>query len=686
MSPDESLRGVPAGPARGAPSPDVEGILRHAGDASLAESSRIADSSDGGGFRRPTPVIGDASSARERRDDPAGWSMGAQVQEALADVIGARRDIRRYRPDAVPDELVREVLAAGHAGPSVGHSQPWRFIVVSDPATRDRAAHLADTARLRQARQMLPERAARLLDLKLEGLREAPVGVVVACDRRVPAAGVLGRATFTDTDVWSCACAIENMWLTARAHGLGMGWVTLFEPADLADLLGLPDGVETLGWMCLGWPDERPPEPGLQRSAWSAKLALDDVVLAERWPETGEIDATARGPETVGVDGGPTAFGSGAPASGLRPTGPPPSYLAGPEGARLVVASDDADRLLAPPEALGVLDRVVNRVAAIAGPDVAGGTLVLAGADHPVTRHGVSAYASSVTVDVMRAARAGTSLGAAHARSAGLACLVVDAGVDGRQPAPASGADELPAGVPTERVDLVGPRGDLVDADALTPHDVEACLAAGRRLGARAGASGLVVLGEVGVGNTTIAAALAAALLEAPSDAVLGLGSGADAAMMARKKRVVEAALERSQGSRDVATNRGERARLALTQVGGPEVAVLAGVVLGAAEAHAPIVLDGLATSVAALAAARMEPSVQAYLVAGQRSRESAHGLVLDELGLEPLLDLRLRAGEGVGACLAAGMILQALDARRASVRTTDAGGVLGDGDAAGDS
>ena len=145
------------------------------------------------------------------------------------------------------------------------------------------------------------------------------------------------------------------MWLTARAHGLGMGWVTLFEPADLADLLGLPDGVETLGWMCLGWPDERPPEPGLQRAAWSAKLALDDVVLAERWPETGEIDATARGPETVGVDGGPAAaFGPGAPASGLRPTEPPPSYLAGPEGARLVAASDDADGRLAQPFELEV--------------------------------------------------------------------------------------------------------------------------------------------------------------------------------------------------------------------------------------------------------------------------------------------------------------------------------------------
>ena len=84
---------------------------------------------------------------------------------------------------------------------------------------------------------LLPERAARLLDLKLEGLREAPIGIVVACDRRTPANGVLGRATFTETDVWSCACAIQNMWLTARSLGLGMGWVTLFEPSDLAGLI-----------------------------------------------------------------------------------------------------------------------------------------------------------------------------------------------------------------------------------------------------------------------------------------------------------------------------------------------------------------------------------------------------------------------------------------------------------------
>ncbi|MEO6899154.1 MAG: 5,6-dimethylbenzimidazole synthase, partial [Mycobacteriaceae bacterium] len=218
---------------------------------------------------RPTPLVGDASSAAERAATPAGWAFPAAVRDGLRAVVDARRDVRRYRPDPVPEPVLTRVLAAAHAAPSVGHSQPWRFLVVDDVETRERAAVMADRERLREAAGMDPERARRLLDLQLEGIREAPLGVVVCCDRRAPAAGVLGRASFPDADVWSCACAIENLWLAARAEGLGVGWVTLFRPADLAGLLGLPDGVETLGWLCLGWPDERPPAPGLERAGWS---------------------------------------------------------------------------------------------------------------------------------------------------------------------------------------------------------------------------------------------------------------------------------------------------------------------------------------------------------------------------------------------------------------------------------
>ena len=615
-------------------------------------------------YARPVPTVGDASSAAERRADPAGWAMGADVVAALDQVVGGRRDIRRYRPDPVPEELLRQVLEAGHAAPSVGHSQPWRFVVVTDPLTRDRAAAMADRCRLDQAHLLTDDRAARMLDLKLEGLREAPVGVVVACDRRTPASGVLGRATFHDADLWSCAAAVENMWLAARARGLGMGWVTLFEPAGLADLLGLPEGVETLGWMCLGWPDERPPEPGLQRAAWSRKVPLDEVIVRERWSEGG-----GQGP---------------APAR---------SYLAAPSAEQLVSATDAADELLSPSESLGVLDRAISRVVACAGDAVDGGTLVLAAADQPVTAHGVSAYPASTTRDILAASLAGTSLGATTASAGGLGVVVVDAGVDDGTDgevdtdaddpvevihAGEGGAHHLDREVSSLRdARPRDARGDLVGADAMTRADVDRLLARGREIGAGAASDGLVCLGEAGVGNTTTAAALACALLGLePQDAV-GLGAGSDAEIVARKREVVAAALARTAGQRgpghggaQSAETAGEDALQALAAVGGPEMAVLTGVVLGAVEQGAAVVLDGLAGSLPALVAARIEPGVQAHLVAGHVSRERAHALVLRELGLEPLLALRLRAGEGVGACLAASMLLQGLAARRATART----------------
>lgn len=622
---------------------------------------------------RPVPLVGDPSAAAERADDPRGWAFEPADIEALGRILNSRRDIRRFRPDPVPEETLDAILAAGHAAPSVGHSQPWRFIVVTDPAVRDRAAALADRMRLEQAAGLTADRARRLLDLKLEGLREAPVGVVVACDRRTPAAGVLGRASFPDTDLWSCACAIQNMWLTARAHGVGMGWVTLFQPSDLAELLGLPEGVETLGWLCLGWPDERPPEPGLQRHAWSSKLPLSDVVLRDRWPDE---EATAPSPPASHLRSASAPSLSGDPAD-TRPR------LRGPAPERLVTATDAADQLLTPPESLGVLDRALNRILA-AGPPPESGTLVLVGADHLVAELGVSAFPASTTAEVFAAAVAGESLGAATALTAGLKVLPIDAGVA----EPVAGAvaalpvdprgnlrdADAPNMLPIDAVvgeepvvDAVAarpvdPRGNLRDADAMTRADAVRLIEAGRTIGRAQ--TGLVVLGEVGIGNTTVAAALACALTGmAPSDAV-GLGAGSDAVILATKIAVVEAALERSRVG-----PAGDPLRI-LAAVGGPEFAVLTGVTLGAAEAGATVVLDGLATSVAALLATRMEPAVQAYLIAGQVSREQAHELVLRHLGLEPLLQLRLRAGEGVGGCLAASLLLQALHTRARTGRT----------------
>jgi nicotinate-nucleotide--dimethylbenzimidazole phosphoribosyltransferase len=561
---------------------------------------------------RPVPLVGDRTSAADRSVDPAGWSLGEPTIAALRTVLAARRDVRRYRPDPVPADLLRQVLTAGHQAPSVGHSQPWRFIVIREQATRDRAALLADRERLRQAGQLTPDRRARLLDLQLDGIREAPVGVVVGCDRRAPAAGVLGRASFADADLWSCACAVENMWLAARAAGLGLGWVTLFQPADLAGLLGLPAGVETLGWLCLGWPDERPPDPGLERQGWSRRLPLDDVVISERWPAAGEPPR-------------------------------PASHLAGPDQRAVVAGRDTGDDRLTVPGSLGVLDTAVNRVLALNPVPPTGGTLLVAAAYHPVTRHGISAFSPKVTADVVAATRAGVSLGAATARQAGLSVEAVHA-----RPA--------------------GPVGDLVEADAMRLDGVNRLIEEGQALGRRLADHGLVCLGEVGIGNTTVAATLSCALLGLTPDAAVGLGASADAAMVQRKRAVVTRALARARADhgddlRDP--------RVLTAALGGPELALLTGVALAAAERRVPVVLDGLVTSIAALLAVRLEPAVQSALVAGQQSRELAHAAVLDELGLEPLLRLRLRSGEGVGACLAAQLLLTALRARQATARVS---------------
>jgi nicotinate-nucleotide--dimethylbenzimidazole phosphoribosyltransferase len=548
---------------------------------------------------RPVPLIGDATSAAERAGAPDAWAFPAAEREALYAVLGARRDIRRYRPDPVPDDVLTRVLTAGHQAPSVGHSQPWRFLVVRDPALRESAAWMADRQRLAQAAELAPESARQLLDLQLEGIREAPLGVVVVCDRRTPAAGVLGRATFPDADLWSCACAIQNLWLAARAEGLGMGWVTLFDPSSLGELLGLPDGVVTLGWLCLGWPDERPPAPGLERAGWSTRQPLSDVVLTDRWSETGA----------------------------------PVSHLRAPEPALVVAARDEADRLLTPPGSLGVLDRAVDRAVALGHADLVTGTLVLAAGRHPVTALGVSAFPSSVTDDVVAAAQEGSAVGTVAALAAGLSSVVLDGGTS---------------------------TGDLLHTDALTVAEVSELVARGREVGQ--GLHGLVALGEVGIGNTTVAAALACVLLGLTPDEAVGRGSGADSAMLVRKREVVAGAVSR------VGPLTGPLA--AIAAVGGPEVALLTGVTLGAAASGAVVVLDGLLTSLAALCAALIEPAVDQHLVAGQRSRERAHAAVLGRLGLEPLLDLRLRAGEGAGACLASQLLLSGLRVRRDTART----------------
>ena len=220
--------------------------------------------------------------------------------------------------------------------------QPWRLIVIRDLTTRMAVRRLAQRERLRQA-DRFDARTRQFLDQKVEGVVEAPLGLCVCCDHGDPDEEVLGRGTIPETDIYSAACAVENLWLAARAEGLGVGWVSFYRPEDLRALLGIPTRVDPIAYLCLGWPDERPVRPGLEAAGWSSRLALDAVVMDERWREDAPL-------QRARIEG--AAAEAGAEARGEADAG----AGAGPDRAAAIAARDRLDQLVKPAGSLGALE------------------------------------------------------------------------------------------------------------------------------------------------------------------------------------------------------------------------------------------------------------------------------------------------------------------------------------------
>lgn len=206
-------------------------------------------------------------------------------RQALYDIIDARRDVRNeFLPDPVDPATLRRILAAAHAAPSVGFMQPWDFILIRDPDRRA-AIHASFLRANAEAEQMFGEdRRALYRSLKLEGILTAPLNICVTCDRTRGGEVVLGRTHNRDMDLYSTVCAVQNLWLAARAEGVGIGWVSIFRPNDLREFLGIPDHVEIVAYLCAGYVDELYPKPELEARGWRARLDLDSVIHEDAWP------------------------------------------------------------------------------------------------------------------------------------------------------------------------------------------------------------------------------------------------------------------------------------------------------------------------------------------------------------------------------------------------------------------
>ncbi len=211
------------------------------------------------------------------------WAYSAEERAAIYRAIAERRDMRHFSGGEIAPELLARLLQAAHQAPSVGLMQPWRFLRISCPELREAIAGLVEEERLLTA-DALGERRDDFLRLKVEGVRDC-AELLVAALKDGREAHVFGRRTLPEMDLASLSCAIQNLWLAARAEGLGMGWVSLFDPQRLAELLGMPAGAKPVAILCLGAVPAFYPEPMLVGEGWTQAQPLEDMLFGNQWGE-----------------------------------------------------------------------------------------------------------------------------------------------------------------------------------------------------------------------------------------------------------------------------------------------------------------------------------------------------------------------------------------------------------------
>lgn len=211
------------------------------------------------------------------------------AREAVYQAIFARRDVRgQFLPDPIDDAVLSRVLTAAHFAPSVGYMQPWSFVLVREAAVKARIHAAFAEANTEAAAMFEGEQRAIYKELKLEGIVESPVNILITCDRDRAGPVVIGRTHIKAMDIYSSVCAVQNLWLAARAEGLGVGWVSIFHQQALREILGLPERIIPVAYLCLGRVTHFYDKPELEAAGWRPRLPLEELVHFEQW---GQSDA-----------------------------------------------------------------------------------------------------------------------------------------------------------------------------------------------------------------------------------------------------------------------------------------------------------------------------------------------------------------------------------------------------------
>ncbi|WCN06406.1 nicotinate-nucleotide--dimethylbenzimidazole phosphoribosyltransferase [Streptomyces sp. M92] len=612
-------------------------------DPEVAQNAEDLDTrADQEGPEDPEDVSTAAEADARRSTGPAAPAYADAEREAVLKVMRERRDIRNgFRSDPIPHEVLLRVLEAAHTAPSVGHSQPWDFVVIRSADTRRAMHELATRQRDAYAKSLPKGRAKQFKELKIEAILDTPVNIVVTADPTRGGRHTLGRHTQPQMAPYSSALAVENLWLAARAEGLGVGWVSFFDEREMVRALGLPEHLDVVAYLCVGYVDEFPDEPELMQAGWSKRRPLSWVVHEETYgrralPGEEPHDLLA---ETVAQ---------------IRPL----------DAKALGEAWERQKRMTKPAGALGMLEIISAQLSGLSRqcpppiPEPAA-VAVFAG-DHGVHAQGVTPWPQEVTAQMVANFLGGGAVCNAFATQVGAEVCVVDVGV----------ATDLPATPGLLPRKVRAGTSDMTAGPAMTREEAKQAIEVGIETARDLVAAGnkALLTGEMGIANTTASAALISVFTGADPAEVTGRGTGINDETLARKTEVVRRALEVHQP--DPADPIG-----VLAAVGGFEHAAMVGLLLGGASLRTPVILDGVSAGAAALVARAIAPEVLAACIAGHRSAEPGHVAALNKLGLRPLVDLDLRLGEGTGALLALPMVQSTARAMH-EVATFDSAGV----------
>ncbi|MFJ3657366.1 nicotinate-nucleotide--dimethylbenzimidazole phosphoribosyltransferase [Streptomyces nigra] len=573
---------------------------------------------------------------------PAAPGYDDAEREAVLKVMRERRDIRNgFRSDPIPHEVLLRVLEAAHTAPSVGHSQPWDFVVIRSSETRRTMHELAMRQREAYAKSLPKGRAKQFKELKIEAILDTPVNIVVTADPTRGGRHTLGRHTQPQMAPYSAALAVENLWLAARAEGLGVGWVSFFDEREMVRALGLPEHLEVIAYLCVGYVDEFPDEPELLQAGWSKRRPLSWVVHEETYgrralPGEEPHDLLA---ETVAQ---------------IRPL----------DAKALGEAWERQKRMTKPAGALGMLEIISAQLSGLSRqcppPIPEPAAVAIFAGDHGVHAQGVTPWPQEVTAQMVANFLGGGAVCNAFAAQVGAEVCVVDVGV----------AADLPATPGLLPRKVRAGTADMTTGPAMSREEAKQAIEVGIETARDLVAAGnkALLTGEMGIANTTASAALISLYTGTDPAEVTGRGTGINDETLARKTEVVRRALDFHQP--DPADPIG-----VLAAIGGLEHAALVGLLLGGASLRTPVILDGVSAGAAALVARAIAPEVLAACIAGHRSAEPGHVAALNKLGLRPLVDLDLRLGEGTGALLALPLVQSTARAMH-EVATFDSAGV----------